>query len=110
MYLDGQKKAILKKKDNLTAATYEYLFENKVSGKNNPLKKQLDRSVSALERLITEGVNQEWMVCEDAGEAARNILYTLEGLKVSAQTTGVTAELVDRQIAYIMGTLGMVVK
>lgn len=50
------------------------------------------------------------MVCEDAAEAARNILYTIEGLRVSAQTTGVTAEAVDREIAYIMGTLGMVVK
>lgn len=110
MYLDGQKKAILKKKDNLTIATYEYLFENKASGKNNPVKKQFDKSVAALEQLITEGVRQEWMVCEDMTEAARNILYTLEGLKVSAQTTGVTTEMVDREIAYIMGTLGMVVK
>lgn len=110
MYLDGQKRAILKKKDNLTAATYEYLFENKAFGKNNPVKKQFDKSAAALERLITEGVRQEWMVCEDASEAARNILYTLEGLRVSAQTTGVTAETVDREIAYIMGTLGMIIK
>lgn len=110
MYLDGQKRAILKKKDNLTVAIYEYLFENKAFGKNNPVKKQFDKSVAALERLITEGVRQEWMVCEDAAEAARNILYTLEGLKVSAQTVGVTTEMVDREIAYIMGTLGMVVK
>ena len=110
MYLDTQKKAILKKKDNLTAAMYEYLFENKASGKNNLVKKQFDRSAAALEQLIAEGVRQEWMVCEDAAEAARNILYTLEGLKVSAQTTGVTAEAVDREIAYIMGMLGMVIK
>ena len=47
---------------------------------------------------------------EDAAEAARNILYTLEGLKVSARAVGMTAERVDREIAYIMGTLGMVVK
>ncbi len=50
------------------------------------------------------------MVCEDAAEAARNIMYILEELKVSAQTTGVTTEAVDREITYIMGTLGMVVK
>lgn len=110
MYLDGQKKAILKKKDSLAIATYEYLFENRASGKNNLVKKQFGKSVAALEQLITEGVRQEWMVCEDAAEAARNILYTLEGLRVSAQTTGVTTEIVDREIAYIMGTLGMVIK
>lgn len=111
MYLDGQKKEILKKKNNLTAAAYEYLFENKVSGKQDHLvKKQFVKSAAALERLITEGVRQEWMICEDAAEAARNILYTLEGLRVSAQTTSVTEEDVDREIAYIMGMLGMDVK
>ncbi len=110
MYLDGQKETILKKKDNLAVATYEYLFENKASGKNNPVRKHFERSATALEQLIAEGVRQEWMVCEDAAEAARNILYTIEGLRVSAQTTGVTAEAVDREIEYIMGTLGMVVK
>lgn len=110
MYLDEQKKAILKKKDNLTAATYEYLFENKISGKDNPVKKCFQENVSALEKLIKEGVKQEWMVCEDAAEAARNISYTLEGLKVLAQTIGVSAEAVDKEIEYIMGILGMVIK
>lgn len=110
MYLDEQKKAILKKKDNLTAAVYEYMFENRASGINNPARKQFDKSVAALEELIADGVAQEWMVCEDAAEAALNISYTLEGLRVSSQTVGVTAETVDREIEYIMGTLGMVVK
>ena len=110
LYLDEQKKTILKKKDNLTAATYEYLFENNFTAKNNPVKKQFDEEAAVLAHLIAEGVAQEWMDCEDAAEAARNILYTLEGLKVSARAVGMTAERVDREIAYIMGTLGMVVK
>ena len=109
VYLDEQKKEILKKKDNLIAATYEYMFENKISG-NNPVRKQFEQSEAALEELIAEGVRQEWMVCEDVTEAACNILYTLEGLKVSSQTVGVTEEIVDREIGYIMGTLGMVLK
>ena len=86
------------------------MFENNLSAKNNPVKKWFDEDVALLARLITEGVEQEWMDCENAAEAARNILYTLEGLKVSARATGVTAERVDREIEYIMGTLGMVVK
>ena len=110
MYLDGQKKAILRKKENLAAAAYEYLFENRASGQSNVVKKQFDKSVTALERLITEGIEQEWMVCEDAAEAAHNILYTFEGLRVLALTSLVTTEMVDREIAYIMGVLGMVVK
>lgn len=110
MYLDGQKKEILKKKDNLTAAKYEYMFENRDFEETNLAKSLFDKSVAALERLIGEGVEQEWMVCEDAAEAARNILYTLEGLRVLSLTTTVTVEMVDREIAYIMGILGMTVK
>lgn len=104
MYLEEQKKDILKKKGNLTAATYEYLFENK-SAKNC-----FDKEVRALEQLIVDGVNEEWMICESPAEAARNIVYAIEGMKVTAQTMEVTAQTVDNQIAYIMGTLGMVIK
>ncbi len=110
LYLDGQKKIILKKKASLAAAVYEYMFENKASEEDNLVKKQFDRSAAALEQLIEEGVEQEWMVCEDACEAARNILYTLEGLKVLSLVSTVTAETVDKEITYIMGMLGMVVK
>ena len=110
MYLDEQKKEILKKKDNLAVAKYEYMFENKLSDNDVPAKKHFEENVSALEQLIADGVAQEWMVCESPAEAARNIAYTLEGMKVTAQTTGVTAKMLDSQIAYIMGTLGMVIK
>lgn len=109
-YLDEQKNRILRKKDNIAGAIYEYLFENKSVKNENPVKKLFQENVTALEKLIADGVEQEWMVCEDAAEAARNIAYTIEGLKISAQTIGVTAEAIDREIEYIMGTLGMVVK
>lgn len=107
MYLNEQKKLILKKKGNLAAAMYEYMFENKPSENGNPAISQFHATVDALEKIITDGVAQEWMVCEDAAEAARNIAYTLEGLKISAQAVGMPESTVDKQIAYIMGTLGM---
>lgn len=107
IYLNQQKKLILKEKNNLVAAMYEYLFENKPSKNDNPVISQFNTTVNALEKLITDGVAQEWMVCEDVVEAARNIAYTLEGLKISAQAIGVSESIIDKQIAYIMGTLGM---
>ncbi|GFI23926.1 putative HTH-type transcriptional regulator YfiR [Lachnospiraceae bacterium] len=110
LYLNAQKKVILKKKDNLSTAMYEYLFDNKIRGKNNPVRKQFEASVAILDSLITEGVAQEWMVCDDTTGAARNIMYTLEGLKISSRTIGISADVVDKEIAYIMGTLGMIVK
>lgn len=110
MYLDEQKKEILKKKDNLAVATYEYMFENELLDIETPFKKRFQENVKALEQLIAAGVDQEWMICESPSEAARNIIYTLEGMKVAAQTIGVSAKVLDSQIEYIMGTLGMVVK
>ncbi|MDE7267209.1 MAG: TetR/AcrR family transcriptional regulator [Lachnospiraceae bacterium] len=110
MYLEEQKKEILKKKGNLTAATYEYLFENKLSNADTPIKKRFDENVKALEKLIANGVAEEWMICESPADAARNIVYAIEGMKVAAQTMEVTAKTLDQQIAYIMGTLGMVIK
>lgn len=110
MYLEEQKKEILKKKGNLTVATYEYLFENKLSNADTPIKKRFDENIKALEKLIENGVAEEWMICESPADAARNIVYAIEGMKVAAQTMEVTAKTLDRQIAYIMGTLGMVIK
>lgn len=110
LYLSTQKKMILKKKDNLSTAMYEYLLDSKIHGKNNPVRKQFETSVATLESLITEGVAQEWMVCENIAEAARNIVYTFEGLKISSHTIGISADAVDKEIAYIMDTLGMIVK
>ena len=40
--------------------------------------------------------------CEDARGAARNIMYVLEGLKIAAQTRGITEEMIDREVLYIM--------
>lgn len=43
MYLDEQKKEILKKKGNLSIAIYEYMFENKLSDNDLPAKSILWR-------------------------------------------------------------------
>lgn len=45
--------------------------------------------------------------CEDCRGMARNIMYVLEGLKISAQTIGVTAEAVQRELAFIFRSLGV---
>lgn len=110
LYLDTQKKAILKKKNNLTMAVYEYMFANQKLNQEIPVRKQFDENVEKLEQLITEGVKQEWMVCDDPLLAARNITYTLEGLKLAAQTTGVSEQTIDSQIDYMLGTLGLAVE
>lgn len=110
IYLSEQKKAILKKKDNLSAATFEYLFENKQSGNASSAKKRFNSDAEELKKLIDDGIAQEWIVCDNPTDAARSIVYTVEGLKAAAQTIGLTADDIDKEIEYIMGTLGLVVE
>lgn len=107
LFLQEQKKELLRKKNTLTQAIYEFYFENQPGKKNNVLKKQFDSAVKIIEKLIEIGVDNGEFYCEDCQETARNIMFVLEGLKISAQTIGVTAETVDRQIMFILKSLGV---
>lgn len=107
LFLKEQKKELLRKKDTLTQATYEFYFENKLSKKDDILKKQFESAVFVLRKLIETGVESEEFYCEDSDSAARNIMLVLEGLKIAAQTIGVTSESVDKQLLYILKSLGV---
>lgn len=107
LFLREQKKELLRKKDTLTQAVYEFYFENNLPKKDNVLKKQFDSAVKIIEKLIETGVENGEFYCEDCEGTARNIMFVLEGLKISAQTIGITSEAVDREILYILNGLGV---
>ena len=107
LFLKEHKKELLRKKDTLTQATYEFYFENQLAKKDNILKKQFESAEFIIQRLIESGVENGEFFCEDCEGAARNIMLVLEGLKISAQTIGVTAGSVDRQLLYILKSLGV---
>ncbi len=107
LFLQEQKAEIFRKKDNLTVATYEYYFENKPTKKDNILKKRFDSSVRIIEKLVEIGAENGEFYCESPAEAALNIMYLLEGMKISAQTIGLTNEAMDRQILYLLTMLGV---
>lgn len=108
LFLKEQKKEILRKKDTLTQAIYEFYFENnsKLPKKENVLKMQFDSAVKVIEKLIETGVDNGEFVCEDCAGMARNIMYVLEGMKISAQTTGISSDAVDRELMFILRGLG----
>lgn len=107
LFLKEQKKELLRKKNTLTQAIYEFYFENELPKKDNVLKKQFDSAVKIIEKLIEAGVENGEFYCEDCKGTARNIMFVLEGLKISAQTIGITAEVVDREVDYILKGLGV---
>ena len=102
LFLKEQKKELLGRKGSLTVAVYEYFFQNKVPRKDHPLKQQFDAAVKIIEKLIEAGTEAGEFYCEDARGAARNIMYVLEGLKIASKTRGITEEMVDREVFYIM--------
>ncbi len=107
LFLTEQKKELLRRKDTLTQAVYEFYFENELPKKDNILKKQFDSAVKIIEKLIEVGVDNGEFYCEDCRGTARNIMFVLEGLKISAQTIGITPETVDREILFILRGLGV---
>ncbi|MBO5209838.1 MAG: TetR/AcrR family transcriptional regulator [Lachnospiraceae bacterium] len=101
LFLKEQKKELLRKKNSLTVAIYEYFFIHKAD-KNNMLRKQFDSGVKVIEKLIGAGIASGEFYCENPKGAASNIMYVLEGLKINSQTMGITEEMVDEQLLYIM--------
>lgn len=107
LFLKEQKKELLRKKDNLTIATYEYYFGENIPKKDNILKKQFDSAVKIIEKLIEAGVENGEFYCEDCLGTARNIMFVIEGLKISAHTIGITSDMVDEELLYILKELGI---
>jgi AcrR family transcriptional regulator len=102
IFLREQKKELLRTKESLSEAIYEYFFQNTVSAKEHPLRQQFDMAVKIMERLIAGGVEEGDFVCDDPRGAARNIMYVLEGLRITSLTSGVTEEMINGEISYIL--------
>ncbi|HKM35585.1 MAG TPA: TetR/AcrR family transcriptional regulator [Lachnospiraceae bacterium] len=107
LFLKEQKKELLRKKNNLTVATYEFYFGETIPKKNNILKQQFDAAVKILEKLIEAGVTNGEFICDDCLVTARNIMFVLEGLKIAAHTIGVTTDMVDEELILILKGLNI---
>lgn len=108
LFLNEQKKEILRRENTLTQAIYEFYFANsELPRRDNVLRRQFDYAVRILQKLIEAGVENGEFICQDPAGAARNIMYMLEGLKISAQTVGVTAQMADRELQYILRSFGV---
>ena len=106
LFLKEQKKIILKKKQDITIATYEYLFAHKPEKKtDNIAYNQFEQGVKVLTRILEEGVAREEFYLENANAEATNIMYVLEGMKICAKTFGVSESKVDRELLYLVSGL-----
>lgn len=105
LFFKEQKKEILRKKNNLTVAIYEFFFENKPARKDNLLRNRFDTAAAILQELIEAGIEAGEFYETDTLATARNMMFAIEGMKVSAQTMGLTEKAVDEEFAYLLQNL-----
>ena len=85
----------------------QYHFENKVAKKDNSIRRQFDVAVKIMQQLIEEGVANGEFFCDNPLAMARNIMFVIEGLKISSQTMGITEEMIDSEFGYIVQWLAL---
>lgn len=103
LFLKEQKKELLSEEGNISAAVFEYLFMLRFKGEEvKDAKNKFNAAVTVLTHLIENGVENGEFHCEDPEGAARSIMYVIEGLRISAHTTGITEADVDRELVYII--------
>ena len=114
-FLREQKKEILSLEDSLIVAIYEYYFSLGRSGETEDAevakdsglveKERFEMSVRVLEKLIADGIREGYLDCDEPQQEAYNIMFALEGLKISSATIGVSTDRVSREINYLFSHL-----
>ena len=106
LFLKEQKKIILKKKQDITIATYEYLFAHKSEKKSeNIVRNQFETGIMVLTRILEEGMNLGELYCENPKAEAMNIMFVLEGMKICSKMFGVSESKVDQELLYLVAGL-----
>ncbi len=105
IFLKEQKREILRRKDDLSVAIYEYYFANRPTGENNPLQERFRAAAQALARLIEAGIAGGEFYDVDPERTADNIMFVLEGLHICAHTMRVTETMVDNELLTLMSGL-----
>ena len=106
LFLKEQKKIILRKKQDITIATYEYMFAHKPEKKaDNLVRNQFETGIMVLTKMIEEGVKRAEFYCENAEAEAYNIMYALEGMKICSKTFGLSERKVDQELLYLVSGL-----
>lgn len=98
IFLKEQKKEILRRKEDLSVAVYEYYFASPVMGEENPLRGKFKEAANALTQLIEMGISNGEFYDVDARMTANNIMFVLEGLRICAHTMGITEKMVDDEL------------
>lgn len=101
-FVKEQKKEILKRKNSLIVAKYEYAFYCKANDNAANAKKSFETAVAVLENIIERGNESGEFVCDDTTGMARNIMYSIEGMKACSATFGLSEKKVDEAMLFML--------
>lgn len=101
-FIKEQKKEILRKKNSLLIAKYEYAFKGKEQGDSKDAKSAFETAVTVLDNILKRGNDSGEFKCEDTLATARSMMYAIEGMKVSAATFGISEKKVDSELMFMM--------
>ena len=106
LFFKEQKKLILKRKQDISIAVYEYLFAHKTDKKSdNVMRSQFEAGVMVLTKILEEGMERGELYCDNPKAEATNIMYILEGMKICSRTFGLSESRVDRELLYLVSGL-----
>lgn len=106
LFLKEQKKMILRTKDDISIAAYEYLFAKKdTQEEENKIKSQFKTGIIVLKKILEEGIMNGEFYCEDPLQKAAEIMYVIEGMKICSKTMGLSESKVDRELYYLISGL-----
>ena len=105
LFFYEQKKAILERRGSLLVAMYEYSFEQHENKEKTLLSNQMDASVKFLEDILKKGTEAGEFSVDNHRLMARNIVYTLEGMKLMSRTSFLNEEDVNNQLVLIMKSI-----
>ena len=101
-FLKLQKKELLRKKDSLLTAKFEYAFESREEGNQTFLKKERKKALLVLQKILERGMESEEFACFDASREAENIMLAIDGMKLLSCTVGIGEKKIDNEFLYMM--------
>ena len=101
-FIKEQKKEILRKKNSLLTAKFEYAFFSRESGDSKEAKNRFDTAVTVLDNILKRGLDNGEFSCSDTGAIARNMMYVIKGMKSCAASFGISEKKVDNELMFMM--------
>ena len=105
LFLSAQKKEIMRMDNDLSVAKYEFYMSHRLPHRDNIMRCTIDEAVDVIADLIDTGIAGGEMICGDPKAAARNIMFVIEGLKISSRTIDISEKIIDEQLSYLLGGL-----